>query len=123
MDVKNVFLQGELEEHVYMVQPSGFLSELSTLAVCLLKKSMYELKQAPRAWNAKIMQRLHKMEFALSKSDSLLVIWQGRTKPVSILLYIDDLVIVDADLEEISRVKSMLTTSFVMKDLGNFTMS
>ena len=56
MDVKNAFLQGELEEKVYMVQPSGFHSGTNTLAVCRLKKFLYGLKQAPRAWNAKITQ-------------------------------------------------------------------
>ena len=48
MDVKNAFIQGDLEEQVFMVQPPGFQS-----AVCRLKKSLYGLKQAPRAWNFK----------------------------------------------------------------------
>jgi hypothetical protein len=56
MNVKNAFLQGELEEQVYMVQPPGFHSGTSTSAMCRLKKSLYGLKQAPRAWNVKITQ-------------------------------------------------------------------
>ena len=77
MDVKNAFLQGELEEQVYLVQPPGFHSRTNTSVVCRLKKSLYELKQAPRAWNAKITQRLHRMGFATSKSDSSLFIRKG----------------------------------------------
>ena len=47
MDLKNAFLQGDLEEQVYMVQTPGFLSELNTSAICRLKKSLYEFMQAP----------------------------------------------------------------------------
>ena len=87
--------------------------------MCRLKKSLYELKQAPRARNAKIMQQLRRMGFATSKSDSSLFIWKGRLGPVSILLYVDDLVITGADLGEINRFKLQLAASFDMKDLGD----
>jgi hypothetical protein len=119
MDVKNAFLQGDLEEQVYMVQPPGFHSGTNTSAVCRLKKSLYGLKQAPRAWNAKITQQLHKMSFETSKADSSLFIHKTRLGPINILLYVDDLVITGADLEEINRVKRQLAASFEMKDLGD----
>ena len=75
------------------------------------------LKQTSRAWNAKITQRLRRMGFATSKSDSSLFIRTGRLGPVSILLYVDDLVITVADLGVIDPVKFQLTASFNMKDL------
>ena len=56
MYVKNAFLEGELEEQVYMVQPPVFHSETNTSVECRLKKSLYVLKQTPRAWNAKNTQ-------------------------------------------------------------------
>ena len=59
------------------------------------------------------------MGFATSKSDSSLFIRKGRLGPVSILLYVDDLVIASADLDEIGHVKLQLAASFDMKDLGN----
>ena len=70
------------------------------------------------AWNAKITLQLRRMGFAPSNSDSSLFIWPSQTRPISILLYVDDLVIAGADLGEIRRVKSQLAASFDMKDLG-----
>ena len=85
MDVKHAFLQGHLEEQVYMVQPLGFWSELNKSTLCRLKKSLYGLKQAPRAWNFKIMQHLHKMGFETSQSDTLFI-QKGQMSPICILL-------------------------------------
>ena len=65
------------------------------------------------------MQRLLRMGFATSKSGSSLFVWQGQLGSVSILLYVDDLVIAGVDLGEIDRVKLQLVASFDMKDLGD----
>ena len=119
MDIKIVFLQGELEEEVYMVQPAKFHCGTNTSAVCHLKKSLNGLKQAPRVWNANITLRLQRMGFASSKSDSSLFFRTRQNGPISILLYVDDLVITGANLGEIRRVKSQLAASFDMKDLGD----
>ena len=115
MDVKNTFIQGDIEEQVYMVQPLRFQSELNKSVVCQFKKSLYGLKQAPRAWNSKITHRLCKMGLADSKSDSTLFIRKGSKGLICILLYVDDLVITGPDLAKICRVKSQLT-----RDLGDF---
>jgi hypothetical protein len=92
---------------------------MNTSAVCRLKKSLYGLKQAPRAWNTKITQQLRKMSFEMSKADSSLFIRKTPLGPISILLYVDDLVITGADLDEINHVKRQLAASFEMKDLGD----
>ena len=119
MDVKNTFIQGDIEEQVYMVQPLRFQSELNKSVVCQFKKSLYGLKQAPRAWNSKITHWLHKMSFSTSKSESSLFIRKGPEESVCILLYMDDLVITGPDLATISKVKSQLLEAFEMKDLGD----
>lgn len=58
MDVKSAFLNGELQEEVYMTQPPGFKVAGSETQVCRLQKALYGLKQAPRAWYIKIDQYL-----------------------------------------------------------------
>ena len=92
---------------------------MTTSTVCRLKKSLYGLNQAPRAWNAKVTLRLWRMGFTSSKSDSSFFVRTSQTGPISILLYVDDLVIAGANLGEIRNVKSQLAASFDMKDLQN----
>ena len=53
MDVKTAFLNGDLEEEIYMKQPEGFVVPGSESKVCKLKKSLYGLKQAPKDWHQK----------------------------------------------------------------------
>ena len=117
MDVKNAFLQGELEEEVYMIQPPGFESRVHPNVVCRLKKPLYGLKQAPRAWHSKITQYLHQIGFRMSKSDTSLYFRSDSDSPIVIILYMDDLVIRGKDLAEINKVKSLLSGLFEMKDL------
>ena len=116
MDVKNAFPQGELEEQLYMVQPPVFQSGMNTSVICRLKKSLYKLKQAPCAWNMKITQRMRRMGFAPLKSDTSLFVQSSQSRPISILLYVDDLVIAGADLGEINCVKSQLAASLLPRD-------
>ncbi|CAL8091495.1 unnamed protein product [Prunus armeniaca] len=74
LDVKNVFLHGDLEEEVFMRQPPGFEDSAHPKFVCQLKKSLYGLKQAPRAWNAKFTGYLPAIGFRSSHSDPSLFV-------------------------------------------------
>ena len=117
MDVKNAFLQGELEEEVYMVQPPGFESNIHRKAIYQLKKPLYGLKQAPRAWHSKITQYLHRIGFRMSKSDNSLYVRSNSKSPIIIILYVDDLVIEGEHLIDINKVKSLLSNKFEMTDM------
>ena len=68
LDIKTAFLNGELEETIYMQQPEGY-SEGGANMVCLHRKSLYGLKQAPRAWNRRLKQELEDMGFTPSDTD------------------------------------------------------
>ena len=67
MEVKCAFLNGDITEEIYMQQPEGFFS--NPYLVCRLKKSLYGLKQDPRAWYAKIDGFLFSLSFVRCKSD------------------------------------------------------
>ena len=69
MDVKNAFLQGDLEEEVYMELPEGLQENSNPNQVCKLKKAIYGLKQSPRAWYGKLSQALTEKGFKRSEGD------------------------------------------------------
>jgi hypothetical protein len=91
MDVKTTFLNGVIEEEVYIEQPQGFEVEDRMSHVCKLKKALYELKQAPRVWYGRIDKFLTSLGFPKSKEYSNLYSKVMNDEPVILLLYVDDL--------------------------------
>jgi len=118
MDVSTAFLHGNLEEEVYVKQPEGFHVG-GPEVVCKLHKALYGLKQAPRAWYETISGVLKSAGFVISSADpSLFILRESGKEPVYLLLYVDDILIQSVDLAGVSAVKSMLSTHFKVKDLG-----
>ena len=70
MDVKSTFLNGDLEEEVYIEQPEGFSLSENKDHVCKLKKALYGLKQAPRAWYTRLDKYLQQQGFKKENEDS-----------------------------------------------------
>lgn len=119
MDVKNAFLNGHLQEEIYMTQPEGYVVYGKEKQVCRLKKSLYGLKQAPRAWNARIHKHFLSMGFTPSESDPSLYIKKTQTDIVLLVIYVDDLIIITGSNGQlISEVKHSLSQAFNMKDMG-----
>jgi hypothetical protein len=117
MDMKTTFLNGVIEEEVYIEQPQGFEVEDRTTHVCKLKKALYGLKQAPRAWYGRIDSFLTSLSFTKSKVDSNLYFKVMNDDPVILLLYVDDLFLTGEE-KLIIDCKKKLVVEFVMKDLG-----
>ena len=90
MDVKTTFLNGVIEEEVYIEQPQGFEVEDKKTHVCKLKKALYGLKQAPRSWYGRIDIFLMSLGFTKSKVDSNLYLKVMNDEPMMLLLYVDD---------------------------------
>jgi Reverse transcriptase (RNA-dependent DNA polymerase) len=118
MDVKNAFLQGTLEEEVYMNVPPGHKLENIPNLACRLKKSIYGLKQSPRAWYGKLSQFLISCNFKVSDADNSLFIKFLENCIVVILVYVDDIITIGNNSLEINNIKKNLKKIFDIKDLG-----
>nr|AAC67200.1 putative retroelement pol polyprotein [Arabidopsis thaliana] len=118
MDVKNAFLHGDLNETVYMTQPAGFVDKSKPTHVCLLHKSIYGLKQSPRAWFDKFSTFLLEFGFFCSKSDPSLFIYAHNNNLILLLLYVDDMVITGNSSQTLSSLLAALNKEFRMTDMG-----
>ncbi|KAJ9566582.1 LOW QUALITY PROTEIN: hypothetical protein OSB04_002548 [Centaurea solstitialis] len=118
-DVKNAFLHRELHEEVYMEAPHGFTDRFKEGEVCLLKRSLYGLKQSPRAWFGGFTLAMRNYGFKQSDSDHTLFLKQMGDLITYLIIYVDDMIITGDHQEEITKLKRSLFTEFEMKDLGN----
>ncbi|KAL2253135.1 UNVERIFIED_CONTAM: Retrovirus-related Pol polyprotein from transposon TNT 1-94 [Sesamum indicum] len=119
MDVKTAFLHGNLDEQIYMSQPHGFVDKKNPKHVCLLKRSLYGLKQSPRQWNKKFDQFMHSLDFKNSAYDPCLYFKHENNVPLFLVLYVDDMLIASPSLDMIKNLQHHLCKNFEMKDLGN----
>ncbi|XP_074306462.1 uncharacterized protein LOC141641710 [Silene latifolia] len=118
LDVKNAFLHGDLEETMYMHQPSGFVDPSAPYHVCKLRKSLYGLKQAPRAWYHRFAKFILSQGFTSSTCDPSLFIYKTATSTAYLLLYVDDIVLTAFSSALIRSIIAGLSREFAMTDLG-----
>uniref|UniRef100_A0AAV1TYA3 Reverse transcriptase Ty1/copia-type domain-containing protein n=1 Tax=Peronospora matthiolae TaxID=2874970 RepID=A0AAV1TYA3_9STRA len=99
MDVKTAFLNGSLNEDIYMDQPDGYLEATQPDYVCKLKRSLYGLKQSPRMWNQTIDGFMIKMGFKKCESDHCIYIKRDDQDMILVVLYVDDLILASSNNE------------------------
>jgi hypothetical protein len=116
MDVKTAFLNGELEEEVYMEQPDYMVQQENK--VWKLKRALYGLKQAPRAWNRRLHLFLEGLGFCRSLYDTAIYVKGKGDDRIIISVYVDDLLIVSKNLNSVEAVKTKLKQEFEMSDFG-----
>ena len=117
MDVKTAFLNGNIDQEVFIEQLEGFVLHSRESRLCRLKKALYGLKQAPRVWYERIDGILKDMGFQKSDVDSNIYLRVIKNQHLSIVLYVDDFFLTGED-SLINWCKKELTNEFEMKDLG-----
>ena len=119
MDVKTAFLNGNIDETIYMVQPENFESNDSKQLVCKLKRSIYGLKQASRQWYTKFDHVITSFGFKENTVDQCIYLKFSGSKFIILVLYVDDILLASSDMELLHETKRFLSSKFDMKDLGN----
>src|SRR4051794_39833059 len=118
MDVKTAFLNGDIEEEFYMVQPKGFVDPKDADKVCKLQRSIHGLKKASRSWNQHFDKVIKNFGFIQNYEVRIYKKVSGSSVAF-LVLYVDDILLTGNDIELLESIKGYLNNSFSMKDLGD----
>ena len=106
---ETAFLNGDLEEEIYMEQPPGCIDPGQEKKVCRLIKSLYGLKQAPKQWYEKFHKTLLDLGYSINRSDACLYSKEIESSIVLIIcIYVDDMLIFSSNLNAIEETKKNL---------------
>ena len=117
LDVKYAFLNGPLQEEVYVSQPPGLEKKNQEGMVFKLHKALYGLKQAPRAWNLKIDSFFKEQGFQKYEMEYGVSVKHSDNNMILVCLYVDDILLTGSFEQEIAEFKKVLMNSFEMTDL------
>eukprot|EP00253_Pinus_taeda_P032282 PITA_32282 len=118
MDVKSTFLNGVLIEEVYIEQPLGYVKKGQEHKVCKLKKALYGMKQAPRAWYSRIDSYLQENGFEKCEGEPTVYIKKKDGKLLIVVLYVDDVIFTGNNVYLIENFKAVMKEEFEMIDMG-----
>lgn len=117
LDVETAFLNGDLEEEIFMEQPPGFEIDRKG-KVCLLKKSLYGLKQSPRQWNIKICEAMNSLSMTQAANEHCVYYRRDGNKILVVSVFVDDFFILCNNECMKETFKNSLKKVFIVKDLG-----
>jgi len=118
MDVKTAFLNGYIDQDIYMEQPEGFTPKDNIGKVCKLKRSIYGLKQASRSWNIRFDDEVKSFGFIQNVDEPCVYKKASGSAIAFLVLYVDDILLIGNDVGLLSKIKVWLSSKFSMKDLG-----
>jgi hypothetical protein len=124
MDVKTVFLHGDLKEEIYMKRLEGFVVKGNQELVYKLKRSLYGLKQTPRMWYQNFDMYILSLGFVISKVDHCVYSKEEGGHFIYVALYVDDMLLIGNNMDAINEVNKKLSSNFDIKDLdaANFNL-
>ncbi|KAL0434205.1 UNVERIFIED_CONTAM: Retrovirus-related Pol polyprotein from transposon TNT 1-94 [Sesamum latifolium] len=118
MDVKTAFLNGFVEEEIFMDQLEGFTTVGEEQKVCRLQRSIYGLKQASRSWNTRFDEVIRGYDFIKNDCDPCIYKKISGSPIAYLVLYVDDILLIGNDVKMLRDIKAWLSTQFSMKDMG-----
>ena len=118
MDVKSAFLNGELQEEVYVEQPPGFINPSLSNYVYRLDKALYGLKQAPRAWYETLTSFLIENGFTRGRVDTTLFLRKHKDRVLLVQIYVDDIIFGSTDEKLCKRFSKLMQSKFEMSMMG-----
>jgi hypothetical protein len=121
MDVKSVFLNGVIQEEVFVRQPLGFENPKYPNRVYKLSKALYRLKQVSRAWYARLKTFLLEHGYAMGSVDKTLFTLNHGTDFLLVQIYVDDIVFGGSSYTLVSRFQEMMENEFQMSMMGELT--
>ena len=119
MDVKTTFLNGELDEEIYMAQPTGFEVQGHECKVCRLKRSIYGLKQSSRQWYLRFHEFITSYGFEMIGEEHCVYLKRSKRSIQILSLNVDDILLAGNDMDSIVATKKWLSPTFEMKDMSD----
>ena len=120
LDVKSTFLNGDINEEVYVSQPKDFENKDEPEKVYKLSKALW-FEQAPRAWNSCLDKYLKSLGFKICDQEDSVYTWKKNGSTLIIGVYVDDLLVSVSNLENVKEFKREMKVRFEMSDLGLLT--
>ena len=118
MDVSNAFLDGTLDEEIYMRQPEGYLNKHSPHSVCRLRKSLYGCKQAQRVWNESFNNTMELIGFRRCMYDQCVYVRGKGGDLTFVALWVDDIVGFSKSDKSLQNLFHELNKAYTVRDLG-----
>ncbi|GKE28739.1 retrovirus-related pol polyprotein from transposon TNT 1-94 [Tanacetum coccineum] len=119
IDVKTAFLNGKLKEEVYVSQPKGFVDQEYPSHVHKLKKALYSLKQAPRAWYGMLSSFLISQHFSKGEFDPTLFTQKVGNDLLMVQIYVDNIIFASTNTALCNEFANQMTTKFKMSMMGD----